>query len=940
MIIHVGVALVLAGCAIEGPPKRGPEVDDNVASEGEPSGTDFPAIDGNDKYFKPGPPLATTDEVEWQKRYDYHQAVIDAHGFSYTLSDSPNTRLELEQITGFAAPDDLGDQKPDKPKKKAWDLEVPERWDWREHGVGLAPAKQQGSCGSCWAFGSTAVVEAAVALFDQQIVNLSEQHVLDCSNKGSCNGGWWAYNIFKNDGGVYESDYPYKGYDQYCKSVQEHPYTIESYHSIQTGDIDAMKAAIYQYGAVGVTMSACGSFPGYGGGVYDSTECNWKNTNHIVTLVGWDDTIQHNAGSGAWVLRNSWGTNWGVEGYAMLAYGVARIEDDPTYVIYKPEDPTDTDEDGWTDLHDNCIDIVNPGQEDEDHDGLGDLCDDKFDPFEATLSLTDDDTHKLELGFSFPFYGTGYLDVHVNSDGNLTFGSPDTSTVTRDAKHFLTGPPRIAALYADLNPGASGTVTWGKPDPQTVFVRFDQVKRYDKNGTGTVTVWLSSEGDISLSYENVTGSNYVVGISKGGANNNAGQSNLGGTIAYQGTNAIYEVATGSFDLANQTVNFTPTDGSPPPPAETVLPLGDDDTESVPIGFDFPFFGQTHSTVHVNSDGNLTFGQGDDVSAARDKARFLNGVPRIAVLFRDLDPSTGGAITYEQTNATTLTIRYKAVRLYGKNSTASATATLHASGLVELTYGQVAGSTYIVGISEGASASGEEHPLGALEQPIGYGGTHTMFQQFGNPEPFDLASKTISFSTDGGVEPPPPPPEEHYLSLGDDDTELLQLGFSFPFFGQQYDAVYVNSDGNLTFGQGDKVSGPRDENRLLTGAPRIAVMFADLDPSSGGAISYHHADPSTIIISYTALPVWSAGGSNTARATLDASGGIVLQFDNITLDSAFAGVSPGGSGTTGSPLDLSAFMAGTWNYGGDGALYSLYDSNDPFDLNGTSVTFVP
>jgi len=458
-MVRYSLVLLLAGvglaaCAVQGPP----EVDDEQAPGSDESS--YPPIDPTNKYFKPGPPLATVDAAERTRRLEYHQKVIDAYGFSYTIEETDVSQFELEQITGFEQPDDVGDEKPEPPKS-AWNLEVPERWDWRDSGVGLPAARSQGSCGSCWAFGTVAAVEAAIAVFDQQIVDLSEQAVLDCSNKGSCGGGFWAYKYFLNPGGAWEEDYPYVGYDQYCKAVPERPYQIESYHHVQSGDIDAMKAAIYQYGAIGVTMRSCGSIPGYSGGIYDSTECNNYSTNHIVALVGWDDSIEHNLGKGVWVLRNSWGDDWGVDGYGKFAYGTARIGASTTYVVYEPEDPTDTDGDGVIDVHDNCDEIENADQRDADHDGLGDACDPSFDPFQKELSLSDDDSRKVDLGFAFPFYGTGYVDLYINADGNLTFGSADESTATRDKKRFLTGAPRIAALYADLNPSAAGSVTWG-----------------------------------------------------------------------------------------------------------------------------------------------------------------------------------------------------------------------------------------------------------------------------------------------------------------------------------------------------------------------------------------------------------------------------------------------------------------------------------------------
>lgn len=942
-LIGLIFSLSLSGCAIEGVGDTDrPPVPPAGPTQSDP---EYPPIDGDDKYFKPGPPLATPDEAELDARFAYHQKVIDAHGYSYQIVKSEPTHFELASLAGYVQPADVGDEKPEAPPT-AYDIKVPEKWDWREHGAGIPPIRSQGNCGSCWAFGTVGVVEAAIAVSDNQLVDLSEQFVLDCSGKGTCGGGYWAYNAFTSKGGAWEKDYPYKGWDQSCKAVPEHPYKIESYHSIQQGDIDAMKVAILQYGSVGVTMAVCGSIPGYGGGVYDSNECNYTYTNHIVTLVGWDDTVQHKGGKGVWILRNSWGTSWGDGGYGLFAYGKAKLEENPTYVVYKPEDPTDTDGDGVADVHDNCKTTVNPDQKDADHDAKGDACDEQFDPFEQKVSLSDDDSHKLDLGFSFPFFGKTYPEVYLNADGNLTFGAGDEATLPRDKARFLTGAPRIAALYADLNPALGGSVSWGKTAPDTLFVRFDKVKRYDNGGSGSVKVTLEASGAVTLAYEAVSGSGYVVGVSRGGAGNAAGESSLvEGTLAYGGANALYEVfGPKPFGLVGKTLTFTPGSGPtpPPPPAETALKLADDDSKPIPIGFSFPFFGKTYTTVYVNSDGNLSFGSGDSASANRDKSRFLTGVPRIAALYRDLDPSVGGTVTYESKPAA-LTIRYQGVRHWGSNLASTVSIVLHADGLVELGYGQVAQDSFIVGVSKGgAGNAGVEQVLATLGNPIGYGGTDTIFQVFGKTTPFDLGGKTIAFSTQGGVNPPPPPPTptETYLSLGDDATTQVPLGFGFPFFGQSYTSAWVNSDGNITFGKGDGVTANRDEKRFLTGAPRIALLYADLDPSSGGAVSYRHDDPQSITIRFAGVPVWGGAGAVTASAKLAASGAVTLSYESTSIPSAIVGVSKGGYGNYTAAFSFATLVQSSWSYGSAGSVHATYASNDPLGIAGKSVAFLP
>lgn len=919
--------------------------------------TEFPPIDKDEKYVKPGPILATTNDSVLPKRFDYHKAVIAAHGFSYVIRDNAAMHMELADITGLKMPADAG---ADKPKKlmSYKGAPLPEKYDTRKVGVGLPPIRNQGQCGSCWAFGTTAAVEASIALYDKKLVDLSEQLVLDCSGQGTCGGGFWAYNVFKSPGGSMEKDYPYTAWDGSCKSKSvQHPYKIESYQGIQDNDREAIKGAIRDYGAVGVTMAVCGSFPGYGGGIYDSTECNYAGSNHIVALVGWDDTVTTKRGKGIWIMRNSWGTSWGEDGYCYMAYGVAGIEENGTYAIYKPEDPTDTDADGVTDLHDNCKTSPNVDQLDADEDGQGDACDAQFDPFEKSLDLADDDSRKIELGFSFPFYGTAHTSVNVNSDGNLTFGAGDGKSVDRSVSRFLTLAPRIAALYADLNPAAGGKVTYGKTSKTSFFVKWDGVPVYNSNGGNTVTIALDDSGKVTITAGTVTAKAAVVGVSQGGQGNSAPEVDLsgksGGEIGMAGTKAVFEgfTAAKTFDLGGKTLTFTtsapdpgpdpdPNPNPDPGPTETTLSLADDATAKVALGFSFPFFGKSYTDVYVNSDGNVTFGSGDGATAERSQSRFLTTLPRIGVLYGDLDPSKNGSVTVRHDGPSSVTISYKGVPLWGQNAVSTASVKLDASGQVTLTYGSVSGSSYIAGLSKGGAGNSASPMDLSAAGAVGYGGTDNAFETFGNGKAFDLANKTIVFTTDEDANPDPDPgpvvPSDTSVSLGDDDTAAVPIGFNFPFFGKTYSTVYVNSDGNLTFGSGDGVTANRTVSRFLTGAPRVAILYSDLDPSSGGGVSYTQVDASTLQIKLASIPAWGGGGASSATVTLKSDGTIELSYDDVGVTSYIVGVSKGGSGNTGSQVDLAG---ADWAipYTGYGALYQQFGNGASLS-SGAKITF--
>jgi hypothetical protein len=134
------------------------------------------------------------------------------------------------------------------------------------------------------------------------------------------------------------------------------------------------------------------------------------------------------------------------------------------------------------------------------------------------LSLTDDDSERVTLGFTFPFYGKSYAEIWVNSDGNVTFGEKEDASTERNVGRLVSGPPRIAPLLADFNPEAGGTVSaLVQRDHATVtWSGVPQFGRFDRNSF-QATLW--SDGRIDLAYDQALSSDIegVVGVAPGGA---------------------------------------------------------------------------------------------------------------------------------------------------------------------------------------------------------------------------------------------------------------------------------------------------------------------------------------------------------------------------------------------------------------------------------------
>jgi C1A family cysteine protease len=207
-------------------------------------------------------------------------------------------------------------------------LALPASFSWEAQGK-CTKVKNQGGCGSCWAFAACGSFESAVKIWDNVDRDMSEQWLVNCTSGMNCSGGMFPGSMFKNTGCVYEANEPYKAKNGTCQSsytYHEKPAGFKQIASKPT--TDQIKQAIYNYGPVWAGIDAGSHFDSYTSGVLtqtDGTQCN-----HAIVLCGWDDA------TGSWVLRNSWGTGWGEKsGYMRIKYGVSGVGESASYFDYK-----------------------------------------------------------------------------------------------------------------------------------------------------------------------------------------------------------------------------------------------------------------------------------------------------------------------------------------------------------------------------------------------------------------------------------------------------------------------------------------------------------------------------------------------------------------------------------------------------------------------------
>jgi len=192
--------------------------------------------------------------------------------------------------------------------------------DWSQKGV-VTPVKNQGGCGSCWAFSATGSVESSYAIAHGQLNSLSEQQLVDCSGgygNAGCNGGWMdsAFQYIQATGGLaLESQYTYTATDGTCRASSYSMYDkITGYTDVSADNSDALATAVCSR-PVSVAIEADQTaFQFYSGGVIDGG-CG-TSLDHGVLVVGFGFDSSSNLNY--WKVKNSWGTGWGEQGYVRI----------------------------------------------------------------------------------------------------------------------------------------------------------------------------------------------------------------------------------------------------------------------------------------------------------------------------------------------------------------------------------------------------------------------------------------------------------------------------------------------------------------------------------------------------------------------------------------------------------------------------------------------
>ncbi|NIM13429.1 MAG: hypothetical protein GTO45_15040 [Candidatus Aminicenantes bacterium] len=350
---------------------------------------------------------------------------IQQKGHTFTVDKTSVSHIPLKKLCGLVEP-------PDWRETGTFDgggqgaMAVPSSFDWRSYG-NVTSVKNQGSCGSCWAFGTVGSYEGVILVAGGPSENLSEEWCLDCNSYGySCSGGWWVFGDFYN-GVPRESCYPYVGSKGSCKTscTRYHPMDTWYYVGSSSGvpSTSAIKNAIYNYGPVAAAVCADYYMQNYSGGIFTHTSSG--SVNHAIVLVGWNDSGSY------WIMKNSWGTGWGESGYMRIQYGANSIGYAAAYGIPEggaPPPPTDP-------------------YEPNDSPGAA------YGPIDSATNYTDAEisTSSDEDWFHFTTQDTGTITVSVTHESGedldwYLYRSTDTSNWV--ARGYTTNNPETGSYNA------------------------------------------------------------------------------------------------------------------------------------------------------------------------------------------------------------------------------------------------------------------------------------------------------------------------------------------------------------------------------------------------------------------------------------------------------------------------------------------------------------
>lgn len=480
------------------------------------------------------------------------------------------------------------------------------------------------------------------------------------------------------------------------------------------------------------------------------------------------------------------------------------------------------------------------------------------------LPVGDDGSVEIFLPFTFSICNQPFNSVHINGNGNLTFGAPNAD-FSESIVEFLAGPPRIAGVWDDLDPSSGGTVFFQQTS-STFTVTYQNVPEFLLGGSNTFSIKLQrSSNHVDITYGGLTATDGLAGVSCGIAitsgfervsdlNDNNGRKDL------KKQPAIFELfgPGNPLDLANQTIKFNAK-------AKFDDDFENNDSLNRAEDIHLPF------TTEDEDDFTEIRPEGDDVDffEFRVKAGDIlavevvrGGIDSILGIF---DAETGDLLAADDDGGDGLLSRIL-VEIPEDMKLAVAVSTFPD---VDFTGAGEGSGRYVLNVSK-------------------YRGT--------------------------------------VLAAGDDTSTPVNLGFNFPYQGANYNSVFVNSNGNLTFGVGD-IDLSESVPEFLAGPPRIAPRWDDLD-AGGGLIIASPDDDDSITFHFVSVPEFFSTSPNYFSVELEDDGDIEMEYSATSRTDGLSGITQGGGAADPGETDLSEDD----DHSATGTTYEFFSPADVFSFD--------
>jgi hypothetical protein len=548
------------------------------------------------------------------------------------------------------------------------------------------------------------------------------------------------------------------------------------------------------------------------------------------------------------------------------------------------------------------------------------------DPAGGTNLGLGDDTFsfvKLSGSATISIYGVSFTSFYVGSNGYITFTEGNQAYSGTLSNHFDLS--RVSGLFCDLDPSEAGQVSW-KQLGDSAVVTWENVPEYGTSNFNTFQIALYYDGSIRISWLGIGATQCIVGLSEG----------LGVPPDFEETDfsklpqappaldyLVEQFTSGGdeFDLSFKSIMFTPniTETSysgqvqdisklpTDPTGGTDLVLGDDSFAFVKLSspITVSLYGNGFTSFYVGSNGYITFGEGDQEYSESLENHFNK--LRVSALFRDLDPSGGGQVSWKYM-IDRVAVTWQNVPEYGSSNPNTFQVELFYDGNIRLSWLAIAAESGIVGLSDGLGVPPDfqETDLSELSTtpppPPPPSEPDYLTEEFSVKDTFDLQYSSVMFTpaSDGIsyvgslqdiTQLPTNPFGGESLGLSEDNYVLVVLSGQsrVKIFGQSFGSFFVGINGYITFTQGDHdFSQTLDEHFEML---RISGLYCDLTATNEGNVTAKQlAD--RVAVTWEQVPEFSNTSPNTFQIEMFYDGRIRLSWLEIGSENNIVGLSDG------------------------------------------------